>query len=129
MDHHLENVLLTFPPRPITDGERQLLLDWIATTDDFSVFVSQRRCDDPAIYRRIIVARRATKQRLYLVHSPKDSDCWIVMSAVESDDVEQFPTLRAALTYIRPAASVGTDIRINAGSTEISQKSQYPDQC
>jgi hypothetical protein len=102
MHHHLENVLLTFPPRPITDGERQILLDWIATTDDLFAFVSERRSDDPAIYRRIVVMRRATNRNLYLVHSPKDSDCWLVMSATERENVGYFPTLRAALNYIRP---------------------------
>ena len=105
MDHHLENVLLTFPPRPITDGERQLLLDWIASTDDLFAFVSERRSDDPAIYRRIVVMRRATKRHMYLMHSPRDSDCWIVVSATEREDIGRFPTLRAALNYIRPTAN------------------------
>lgn len=98
---HLKNVLRTFPPRPITDGERQILLDWIGTTDDLSAFVSERRSDDPAIYRRIVVMRRATRRHLYLVHSPKDSDCWIVVSATEQEDIGRFPTLRAALNYVR----------------------------
>ena len=102
---HLKNVLLTFPPRPITDGERQILLDWIGTTDDLSAFVSERRSDDPAIYRRIVIIRRATKRHLYLIHSPKDSDCWVVVSATEREDVGHFPTLRMALNYIRPTTS------------------------
>lgn len=104
MNHHIDNVLRTFPPRPVTDGERQILRDWIRTTEDLSAYVSERRSDDPAIYRRIVVSRRATKQHLYLIHSPQGSDCWIVLSAVEAEDVGHFPTLRAALDHIRPAA-------------------------
>ncbi len=102
MDPHVENLPRTFPPRPLTDDERQLLLDWINAAKGFSAFVSERHTDDPAIYRRIVVSRRATKQHLYLIHPPKDSVYWIIHSTVSRGYVERFPTLRAALNHIEP---------------------------
>ena len=53
------NVLLTFPPRPLTDWEQETLRGWLEAVDGFTAFVSQRRRDDPAIYRRIVISRRA----------------------------------------------------------------------
>ncbi|HUB46535.1 MAG TPA: hypothetical protein VMB73_16255 [Acetobacteraceae bacterium] len=98
----VDNSICNFPPRPVTDGERQVLLDWAEATDDLSAFVSERRNDDPAIYRRIVVFRRATRQRLYLIHCPQNSNWWVVTSAAERENVGFFPTLRAALHFIRP---------------------------
>ena len=102
MAETIDKSLCSFPPRPVTDGERQLLLDWVETNVDFSAFVSERRSDDPAIYRRIVVLRRATRQRLYLIHCPQGSNWWMVSSAADRENVGFFPTLRAALQFIRP---------------------------
>lgn len=93
-------VLLTFPARSPTDGEREILRGWLGTTEEFTAFVSERRGDDPAIFRKIVISRRATKQRLYFVHAPLGSDVWIVVSATEGEDIERFPTLRAALRFV-----------------------------
>lgn len=101
----MENVLPIFPPRPLTDGERQLLLDWTAETKAFFAFVSERRNDDPMIYRRIVVSRRATKQPLYLIHCHKNFNLWIMVSVVDGEDVGRFPTLRAALNCISPVTA------------------------
>jgi hypothetical protein len=98
----VDKAICSFPPRPVTDGERQILLDWIDGTDDISAFVSERRSDDPGIYRRVVVLRRATRQRLYLIHCPQRSNWWVVTSAAERESVGYFPTLRAALSFIRP---------------------------
>ncbi|HUB12064.1 MAG TPA: hypothetical protein VMB34_08910 [Acetobacteraceae bacterium] len=100
----MDKALCSFPPRPVTDGERQLLLDWAEASNDLSAFVSERRSDDPGIYRRIVILRRATRQRLYLIHCPLGSNWWMVTSAVERESVGYFPTLRAALNFVRPVA-------------------------
>jgi hypothetical protein len=102
MSDLIDRVLCTFPPRPLADGERQLLAEWTEVVKDFSTFVSQRRSDDPAIYQRIVVSRRVTEQHLYLIHCPKDLDCWIMISAVEGKSIGHFASLRAALDYISP---------------------------
>jgi hypothetical protein len=114
MDHQSKTALRTFPPRPLTEDERHVLLDWIKAAKGFSAFVSERRSDDPEIYRRIVVSRRATKQHLYLIHSPTDSARWIVFSAAKGEYVERFPTLRTALNYIEP---VSLPIRVAEASS------------
>ena len=98
----IDKVLQTFPPRPLTDGERQLVIDWTQAAEEFSAFVSERRVDDPMIFRRIVVSRRRTKQHLYLIHSPIGQDCWIMVSATEGECVGRFPMLRAALDHLCP---------------------------
>src|ERR1700722_11406094 len=100
MDHRVENVHRIFPPRPLTDGERAILLGWTTVAKGFSTFVSERRSDDPAIYRRIIVSRKGNNQRLYLIHSHQNSDYWVMISAADGEDIGHFPTLRAALNFI-----------------------------
>ena len=97
-------MVCSFPPRPVTDGERQLLLDWIEASDDLTAFVSERRTDDPGIYRHLVVLRRINRQRLYLIHCPQRSNWWTVLSAAERENVGYFPTLRAALHFIHPVA-------------------------
>jgi hypothetical protein len=96
-------VLLTFPVRPPTDGERDILRCWIAAADGFSAFVSERRGDDPGLYRRIVISRRRTKQRAYIVQAPQGRDVWIVVSAIDGDDIGRFLTLREALNFVQPA--------------------------
>lgn len=99
------NVLMTFPPRPLTDGEREILRVWATEADDVFAFVSERRSDDPAIYRRIVISRTSTGQRLYHIRPPQGHDSWLVVSAVEGEDVARCPTLRAALNFIKPAGT------------------------
>lgn len=100
------NVLMTFPPRPLTDGEREILWAWAAESDEVFAFVSERRSDDPAIYRRIVVTRTATGQRLYFIRPPQGHDSWLVLSAKEGEDLARCPTLRAALNFVRPPKAV-----------------------
>lgn len=99
-----DKVVCSFPPRPLTRAERQLLLDWTDASGDYSSFISERRSDDPTIYGRIVVQRRATNQYLYLVHCPRGSSWWIVLSAVTGENVGHFATLRAALDFLKPPA-------------------------
>jgi hypothetical protein len=102
MDQYVDNVVGERPPRLLTDDERLLLHAWATANGVLSAFVSQRQTDDPAIYRRIVVFRRVTKRHLYLIHCPLGSSGWIVLSAVERDDLGYFPSLRDALNFIRP---------------------------
>ncbi len=106
MDQNTESVLGASPPRPLTDDERQFLHAWIAGTEVLSAFLSERQTDDPAIFGQIVVFRRATKRHLYLIHCPQGANCWIVLSAVERENLGYFSTLRAALNYISPFTSV-----------------------
>jgi hypothetical protein len=54
MPSNLDNVILTFPPRPISQWERAVLAEWFAATkrkglDIAEAFVSERRGDDPSL--------------------------------------------------------------------------------
>jgi hypothetical protein len=91
-------------PRTLTEDERQLVLDWAKTANSYSAFVSERRNDDPAIYRRIIVFRRDTNQHLYKIHTSSESPGWIMLSAARGDYIERFGTLRGALDYVEPVS-------------------------
>ncbi len=106
----MTHVPVTFPPRPLTDGEREILRSWERGVDDVFAFVSERRSDDPAIYRRIVITRSSTGQRLYFIRPPQGNDSWQVLSAKEGEDIARCPTLRAALNFVRPArANVNHD--------------------
>jgi hypothetical protein len=96
-------VLWTFPPRTMTDGEHQLLRDWVGAADDFLAFLSQRQEDDREIYGRIVVLLRATNERLYLIYCSRGSRWWVILSAVKREHAGCFATLRDALDFIRPA--------------------------
>jgi hypothetical protein len=113
-----DNVILTFPPRPISQWERALLSEWYAATqrdglDVHRAFVSERRGDDPKIAGRIVIVLRAKKDPAFLVHSPTESTFWVVTAGPHSDGLQRFRTLRAALNSIRPALD-GPDAFQNA---------------
>lgn len=101
--NRMSNALETFPPRPLSQNEREIVRAWANEADDVSAFVSERRSDDPTVYRRIVISRASTGQRLYLIRPPQGNDSWLVLSAVEGEDVARCPTLRAALNFVRPA--------------------------
>ena len=92
-----------FPARPLTPVEHALLAEWLAVAGDIAVaYVSSRRGDDPAYYRRIVVVTNYDEGPSHLVHAPSGRDMWLVYSFHEEPRIRSFPTLRAALNSIRP---------------------------
>jgi hypothetical protein len=73
-----------------------------AASGGVTAYISQRCSDDPAMIGRIVVLKRGTWEPLYSVHCPLHLDLWTVTSLVEQSEVGAFPTLRAALNFIRP---------------------------
>jgi len=107
MPSNADNVILTFPPRPVSQWEKALLAEWLAAThrkglDIHRAFVSDRRGDDPKILGRIVVVLWSGPEPAYLLHSPTGFTFWAVMEAPAWDEMQRFPTLRAALNSIRP---------------------------
>jgi hypothetical protein len=107
MPSNVDNVILTFPPRPISQWERAVLAEWFAATqragmDVIRAFVSERRGDDPRIVGRIAVLLRGSKEPAYLVYSPAESTFWVVAATPNWSELQRFRTLRAALNSIRP---------------------------
>jgi hypothetical protein len=101
------DVILTLPPRLITQWERALLAEWFAITqrDDLDIaraFVSSRRGDDPTIFGKIVIVLRASREPSFLLHSPRGTAFWIVAAAPTWNQVQRYRTLRAALNSIRP---------------------------
>jgi hypothetical protein len=107
MPSSADNVILTFPPRPISQWERALLAEWYAATqrsgmDVARAFVSERRGDDPKVIGRIVVIVQPSREPTHLVYSPAEQSFWVVVTAPSWSDVQRFRTLRAALNSIRP---------------------------
>lgn len=107
MPSHADNVILTFPPRPVSQWERALVTEWYAATqregiDVTRAFVSERRGDDPKIAGRIVVVIRPSKEPTHLVYSPAQAAFWVVATGNDWKQLQRFRTLRAALNSIRP---------------------------
>jgi hypothetical protein len=107
MPSSADNVILTFPPRPISDWEREVLAEWFAATqqqrlDVAKAFVSERRGDDPKIVGRIVLIIGPSKEPTHLIYSPSGSTFWVVATGPAWDGLQRFRTLRAALNSVRP---------------------------
>jgi hypothetical protein len=105
-----DNVVLTFPPRPISKWERAQIAEWHCATrqnapDIGRIFVSERRTDHPRIAGRIVVTLRSSQDPAYLVYTPTGLTFWVVAAAADWDTLHRFPTLLAALNFIRPVLS------------------------
>jgi RimJ/RimL family protein N-acetyltransferase len=117
MPSHADNVILTFPPRPISQWERALLAEWFAATQRENVgiaraFVSERRGDDPKIVGRIVIVARPSKEPTHLVYSPAETAFWVVTMAPDWNRPQRHRTLRAALNSIRPLLEVPEGVQI-----------------
>lgn len=100
-------VFLTFPPRSLGEVEREIVRQWAAGASGISnAYACERRGDDPAHYRRIVVFETERREPRYLVHCPDGADVWLLIILGEQEQVQLFPTLRAALHAIRPAQGV-----------------------
>jgi hypothetical protein len=70
-----------FPARLLTPGEHALVAEWLAVAGDISsAYVSDRRADDPAYYRRIVVINNPADGPSHLVSAAAGRDIWIVFS-------------------------------------------------
>ena len=96
------NVLQTFPPRALGPSEHDILAEWLHLADDIpSAYVSERRTDDPHLYRRIVIGTGPNGRPTHYIHAPTGLSCWLRMCAGSNPNVQEFPSLRAALNSIR----------------------------
>jgi hypothetical protein len=92
-----------FPARLPTPEEQALVAEWLAHAGDIAAaYVSNRRGDDPAHYRRIVIVTKPDEGPSHLVHAPSGRKKWIVFSLGRKSQIQNFPNLRAALNHIRP---------------------------
>jgi hypothetical protein len=92
-----------FPARLPTPDEHALVEEWLAAAGDIAAaYVSNRCGDDPALYRRVVVATKPDQGPSHLVHAPSGRNIWLVFSFGGTVGIQSFPNLRAALNFIRP---------------------------
>jgi hypothetical protein len=95
-------ILLTFPPRALARRERDLVAEWLSLASDIpSAYVSTRRLDDPAMYRRIIVAAHPDASPTHIIHAPSGMRLWVKLTIGGTSQVEMFSSLACALNSIR----------------------------
>jgi hypothetical protein len=99
----MRDAIRHFPARLPTPEEQALVAEWLARAGDIAAaYVSHRRTDDPAHYRRIVIVANPEEGPSHLVHSPSGRKRWIVFSLGRKSQIQSFPSLRAALNSIRP---------------------------
>jgi hypothetical protein len=114
----LRDVIRKIPARLLTPDERALVAEWFAAAGDFAeAYVSNRRADDPALYRRIVIVTKPGDAPSYLVHAPSGRHIWIVFSLGRRTKIKRFQSLRAALNSICPAL-------VDAASADASSNSR-----
>ena len=91
------------PARPLTPAEHSTVEEWLAAAGDIaSAYVSNRRTDDPAVYRCVVIVTNPAEGPSHLIHAPIDQNVWIAFALGKKSEVLTFPTLLAALNSIRP---------------------------
>ena len=107
-DSHV--VLLTFPARAISPDERKLVSQWLALAGDITAaYTADRRSDDPALYRRIVIVDNPHGRPAFLIHQPAGLTMWVKTVVRRKGRIETFETLRAALNSIRHVLDDSTD--------------------
>jgi hypothetical protein len=95
--------LLLFPPRSLSQTERELFNEWLGSAGDIPLaFISQRRSDDPRIYLRIVIWLDASEEGVYTIHTTSAGTGWLVGPVDQPSLTEFYDTLRDALNSIRP---------------------------
>ncbi len=99
----MQDAISHFPARLLTPEEHALVAEWLAGAGDIATaYVSNRRNDDPAYFRRIIIVTKPEDGPSHLIHAPAGSQNWVVFSRGPRQKIEVFPTLRTALNSVRP---------------------------
>jgi hypothetical protein len=99
----MRDVFRHSPARALTPEERAIVAEWLAAAGDIaSAYVSDRRTDDPALYRCVVIITKPDDGPSHLVHAPSNQNVWIVYLLGQESDVQTFSTLPTALNSIRP---------------------------
>src|SRR5579863_2277457 len=103
MAYRTVEVLRTLPPRPLRPDERELVDAWLSAAGDVaSAYFCERRSDDPAMYRRIVISDGKDNSPSYLIHASAVVDAWITLNVRQPSTAQSFDSLRDALNSVRP---------------------------
>jgi hypothetical protein len=92
-----------FPARRLTPAEHALVAEWLAVAGDVpSAFVSNRGSDDPSLVGRIVISVEPGQGPSHLIHASAGRDIWMMFVLAEKGRLRRFPSLVAALNFIRP---------------------------
>jgi hypothetical protein len=113
------------PPRLLTQNENALVAEWLSLAGDVALaYVSNRRGDDLALYRCVVIVTKLDDGPSHFVHTPCGQDIWTVFSFEQRTRFQRFSTLRAALNSIRPVLGRG---RIGDMQGEPHDRADPPD--
>jgi len=117
MPGHSDDFEDALPPRPLRPEERSLLEEWLAAAGDVSsAYVSMRRDDGPALYRKIVITVEGDGEPSYLIDTPAGTDVWIVVQCRPAPDAEEFRSLREALNSVRPVLADEENSKVAGGN-------------
>jgi hypothetical protein len=103
MARESRDVLLRLPPRALAPHERALFAEWLALAGDVgTAYISERRSDDPALYRRLVIASDQGDKPTHLIHAPEGLRVWVLMKLGPYPEITMYDSLRTALNSIRP---------------------------
>jgi hypothetical protein len=106
----IEDFQQTLPARLLRPDETELVADWLAAAGDVSsAYVSKRRTDEPAIYRRIVISVAGNVEVTHLIHASSHNGSWFVLDVGYKLEVHEFDTLLDALNFVRPVLLQSTD--------------------
>ncbi len=99
----MKDMIGDLPARLLAPDERALVAEWLSGAGDITeAYVSDRRGDDPALYRRVVIVTNPEAGPMHLVHAPSGREIWIVITSGRRTKIRRFRTLRAALNSVRP---------------------------
>jgi len=89
------------PARPLTPDEHGLVAEWLAVAGDIALaYVSGRRSDDAALYRRVVIVTKADEGPSHLFHTAAGRNVWVVFTLEQRVRIRRSRSLRAALNSI-----------------------------
>jgi hypothetical protein len=100
--------------RPLRPDERRLVEEWLASAGDVvSAYISERRTDDPATYRQIVITVEGDGEPSYFIDTPSGTNYWIVAQPRPFPDVHKFDSLREALNFVRPVLGYSAESTVD----------------
>jgi hypothetical protein len=103
----MQDAIGYFPARLLQPVEHTVVAEWLANAGDVAgAYASNRLGDDPAHYRRIVIVTKPGDGPSHLIHAPARLSIWVLCSLGRETEFRTFPSLHAALNFVRPVLKV-----------------------